>query len=116
MSQYMLLFRVDVSALAAAGPQTPEEMKADLDRWVEWIGSVAAQGHFISTERLGQEGKVVRQHGNLVTDGPFIEVKELLGGYMLVQADSLDQAVEISKGCPIFRMGGHVEVRPIIPM
>jgi hypothetical protein len=52
----------------------------------------------------------------IVTNGPYVEIKESIGGYTIIKADSLEEATEISKGCPILFVGGSVEVRAIIPM
>lgn len=52
----------------------------------------------------------------IVTDGPFAEAKDVVGGYTLIEACDLDQAVELSKGCPIFEAEGAVEVRPVMKM
>jgi len=60
-------------------------------------------------------GKVVNP-GNIITDGPYAEIKELIGGYTLVRAESLDEAAEMAKNCPILEMGGNVEIREINPM
>jgi hypothetical protein len=54
--------------------------------------------------------------GDVVTNGPYVEIKELIGGYIMISADSLEEAAEISKGCPILSVGGSVEVRPVVPM
>jgi len=59
---------------------------------------------------------VVRGQNKTVTDGPFTEAKDLVGGFTLVEARDIDQAVELSRGCPIFEGGGSVEVRPIMKM
>ena len=61
---------------------------------------------------MGAEGKVVKPN-NIITDGPYTEIKELIGGYSLIKADSLDEAADIAKGCPILKVGGNVEVREI---
>ena len=80
------------------------------------MGSIAAQNKLVNSgNRLSAEGKVVKP-GSLVTDGPYVEIKEAIGGYIIVRADSLEEAAEISKGCPILKLGGNVEIRTIIPM
>jgi hypothetical protein len=61
---------------------------------------------------LKREGRVVNAR-KVVSDGPFIEVKEIVGGFSIVGADTLDAAAEFAKGCPIFLRGGSVEVRPL---
>lgn len=112
MQDFMMLFRHEPDP--SYNP-SPEEMQAGIKQWQDWIGSIAGQGKFISTNQLSYEGKSVKA-GKVITDGPYAEVKEVIGGYILVKAESLDEAVEMSHGCPIFHMGGHVEVRKIMAL
>ena len=113
MKDFLFLFRNDYKAMPAG---SPEEMQSMTKKWMDWIGSIAAQNKLTDRgNRLGGAGKVVRTD-NVVTDGPYTEIKELLGGYTMVKAGSLDEAAELAKGCPIFLVGGNVEVRPIDPM
>ncbi len=112
MSEFMMIFRHTPSA---DYQPSPEEMEASLKQWQDWIGSIAAQGKFVSTNQLGFNGKTIKP-GNIITDGPYAEVKEIVGGYMIVKADSLDEAIEFGKGCPILAIGGHVEVRDIMAL
>ena len=83
----------------------------DLDEGTRRKG--AHQGH--RGTRSSRSGKVVKAH-KAVTDGPFAEAKDLIGGYTLVQAKDLAQAADLTSGCPIFEIGGFVEVRPIRAM
>ena len=92
---------------------TPEEIKAEIDLWQDWIGGIAAQGKFVATNALGMEGKVVRQD-RAITDGPYMEVKEMVGGYIIVKANDLADAIELSTGCPTLGYGGSVEVRDVM--
>ncbi|HEY8957335.1 YciI family protein [Chitinophaga sp.] len=94
---------------------SPEQMQAAIRQWQDWIGGIAAQGKFLSTAQLGKEAKTLRA-GNVITDGPYAEVKEIIGGYLIVKAASLDEAFALAEGCPILFMGGHVEVRDMIKM
>jgi hypothetical protein len=64
---------------------------------------------------LASEGRVVKSD-RLVTNGPYVEIKEAIGGYIIVKADSIDEAAELSKDCPVLNIGGNVEVRMIVPM
>ena len=108
----MLLFRRDVNT----GDPDPSsaQMQALAKRWQDWIGSVAAQNKFVSSgNRLSSDGKVVRPN-NVVTDGPYAEIKEALAGYMIVRASDYSDAVAIARGCPIFQSGGNVEIREFI--
>lgn len=62
------------------------------------------------------EGAKVLKPNNVITDGPYAEVKEIVGGALIVKADSFDEAMKMAAGCPIFNIGGNVEVRNVIPM
>lgn len=95
---------------------SPEQMQAMMKPWQDWMGSLAAQNKLVSPgNRLASNGKVVKAN-NVVTNGPYVETKEAIGGYIIIKASSLDEAAKLSEGCPIFQMGGNVEVRTIIPM
>ena len=110
MKDFLFVFRNDYKAMP---PSTPEETKAVTKQWMDWIGSIAAQNKL--TDRgssLTSKGKVVKAN-NVITDGPYTEIKELIGGFSIVKAESLEAAVELTKGCPIFADGGNVEVREI---
>ena len=109
MKEFMMLFR---SELSVERP-TPEAMQAQIKLWQDWIGGIAAQGKFVSTNALGMEGKIVDAN-NVITDGPYIEMKEMVGGYIIVKADDIDDAVRLSEGCPTLSIGGKVEVRDVM--
>lgn len=95
---------------------SPEVLQTSMQKWMDWIGGIAAEGKLLDRgSRLADEGNVVRP-AKIVTDGPYIETKETVGGFITVQTESLDEATEIAKGCPILSAGGNVEVRPIIRM
>lgn len=95
---------------------SPDEMQAMTKRWMDWIGGIAAQNKLADRgNRLFPEGKVLRP-GNIITDGPYSEIKESIGGYSIVKADSLEEATELAKGCPGLTVGGSVEVREIREM
>jgi len=91
-------------------------MQRSLQKWGTWIQGLAQAGKFKAGEPLERGGKVVAGAKKLVTDGPFVESKEIVGGYLIVSAASLDEAAAMSKGCPILEEGGSVEVRQIHPM
>jgi hypothetical protein len=95
------------------GTMSPEEMQQMLQKWTGWITEGLRKGWMLDAgDALKPEGRVVNAK-KVVTDGPFIEVKEVVGGFSIVGADSLDAATELAKGCPIFQRGGTVEVRPL---
>ena len=113
MKDFLFVFRNDYKVLEQ---RSPEEMEASMKKWMDWMGNFAAQNKLIDRgNRLHGAGKVVNP-GNVITDGPYAEIKELIGGYTLVRAESLDEAAEMAKNCPILEMGGNVEVREINPM
>jgi hypothetical protein len=110
MADYLYIFR------NSEQQQSPEAMQAHMQKWMAWMKELTAKGHFKGGDPLEKTGKVVRGHAKKVTDGPFAEAKDVVGGYLLVQAKDLDQAVELSRGCPIFEHDGSVEVRAIMRM
>jgi hypothetical protein len=110
MKEFLLVFRTDFKSIPKG---SPEEMQANTKRWMDWMGGIAAQNKLSNRgNRLNPEGKVVRPN-NVVTDGPYTEIKESIGGYSIVKVDSYEEAIEIAKGCPIFSAGGNVEIREI---
>lgn len=113
MKDFLFIFRGPYATMPQA---SPEEMQAMMKKWMDWIGGIAAQNKLIDRgNRLTNTGKVL--HGDsMITDGPYSDTKELIGGYTLVKAASLDEAAELAKGCPVFIVGGNVEVREINPM
>ena len=112
MKEFLLVFRKDTTAKEVQ--QSPEQFQAIYKQWQDWIGSLAAQNKFSSSgKRLAPEGQVVKSD-KAITNGPFVEIKEAIQGYMFVKADSLNEATELAKGCPILQAGGSVEVRPVM--
>ena len=108
MKEYLFLFR------GGDMPETPESGQGHMQRWMEWMGDLGKQGKFVGAQPLNKEGKKVSGSKKMVTDGPFMEGKEMVGGYLICKANSLEEAVEISKGCPILEYEtGIVEVREI---
>jgi hypothetical protein len=114
MKEFLLIFRMDVTS--EQPKLSPEQMQAMMKPWQDWMGGIAAQNKLVNQgNRLEGDGKVVKPN-NMITNGPYVEIKEAIGGYTIIRADSLEEATEIAKGCPILQNGGNVEVRAIIPM
>ena len=113
MSNFLYLFR---GGDAGRVNQSPEEMQVHMSKWMTWMGQLKESGNLVDGLPLGKEGKVVEKAGEVVTDGPFAEGAEIVGGYLIVNASGLDQATELAKGCPIFEHDGNVEVREIMSM
>ena len=97
---------------------TPEQGQANMQKWFNWIGELSAKGHYVGGDPLVPEGKIVKGKKPVATDGPFAEGKELLGGYIIIKAESLAAATELAFGFPDFDINGSVEVREVmkIPM
>jgi hypothetical protein len=113
MKEFMLIFRNEKKT--GEPMPTAEQMQAVMKQWQNWIGGIAAQGKYSGTNRLSSEGKTIRPN-NTITDGPYTEAKEIIGGYLIVKANSLDEAVEMAKSCPALLSGGNVEVRSVMPI
>jgi hypothetical protein len=114
MKDFLFVFRNDFSQMPKV---SPEEMQAMAKRWMDWFGSIAAQNKLAErgNRLVPGAGKVVKPN-NVVTDGPYAEIKESIGGYAIVKATSYDDAVALAKGCPVFTYGGNVEVREVMVM
>jgi len=110
MDEYILMLRHEDGNKVAS----PEQIQVWMKQTMDWIGSISAQNKFVGGNGLlFPDARVVKSH-NVVTDGPFGEIKETIGGYMIVKADSVDEAVEFAKGCPVLQgEGNSVEVRRI---
>ena len=111
MSEFTYLFR-------SAGPSgSPEEMQQIMQKWVAWMKELGDKGHLKDPGHpLERTGKLVKGKEKIVTDGPYAETKDIVGGYTLISAKDLDEAVQLALGCPIFERGGLVEVRPVMKM
>lgn len=111
MKEYLLLFR------GGKGPEaheSPEAWQQHMQKWMQWMGKLQEEGKLIGAQPLDATGKVVRGTKKVVSDGPFMEGKEMVGGYLACKANSYEEALEISKGCPILEFeNGIVEVREI---
>ncbi len=110
MAKFLFIYR---NTTESYGNMSPEEMQKIMQKWQAWINEGLQKGWMLDAgDGLDKEGRIVNAR-KVVSDGPFIEAKEIVGGFSIIQADSLDTATEIAKGCPIFLRGGTVEVRPL---
>lgn len=113
MSEFVYLFR-STEAQQAEAMGTPEQAQKSLQVWLAWIRELEAKGHLKDPgQPLAPQGKVVRGPSQVISDGPYAEAKDLVLGFMLVEARDLAHAAQIARGCPIAAGGGSVEVRPI---
>ena len=93
---------------------SPEQLQVYMKMYHDWVGGIAAQNKFIGGKGLSTEGKVIKSD-NVVTDGPYAEIKESLAGYILISAKDFDDALSIAKDCPILKSEGNsVEVRKVV--
>ena len=111
MANFLFVYR---NSRESYGTMTPEEMQQMLQKWQAWMAEGLRKGWMLDAgDALKKEGRVVSGAKKVISDGPFIEAKEIVGGFSIIQADTLEDATELAKGCPIFLRGGSVEVRPL---
>jgi hypothetical protein len=110
MEEFALIMRHEDGHKVAS----PEQIQIWMKQTMDWIGGIAAQGKFVQGTGLPFENSRVVRPKNVVTNGPFGEIKETIGGFIIVKANSVDEAVEFAKGCPVLQgEGNSVEVRKI---
>lgn len=111
-SSYLLLVRETTPEVYEA--MSPDERRQALDRWNAWVGRMAADGRLRDGQPLQSSGRLVAgARGERVTDGPYTEAKELVGGYFLLTDTTLEAATAIAQQCPLLPCGMTVEIRPI---
>jgi hypothetical protein len=112
MDEFVLLMRLDI--ISKDAQPSPELMQEYMKMYQDWVGGIAAQNKFAGGTGLSTEGKVLKTN-NVVTDGPFAELKESLAGFITVRADDFDDAAKMAAACPILKGAGNsVEVRKIV--
>ena len=110
MNEFMLIFRHEDGNKVAS----PEQLEKWMKQTMDWIKGIAEQNKFVGSNGLLFDDAKVVWHNNVVTDGPFGDIKETIGGYIIVKADSVEEAVEFAKGSPVLQgEGNSVEVRKI---
>jgi hypothetical protein len=108
MSEFTYLFR------GRQIPSSPEQRQKHLEKWVAWFKDLGAKGHLKNPGHpLEDTGKVVNGSQKTVKDGPIAEAKDVVAGFIVVEAKDLAHATELLKGCPILEVGGSMEVRPV---
>jgi hypothetical protein len=110
MEKYMFLFRGgDVSKLS------PKDQEAQMQKWLTWVEKLRKENRYLAGEPLLPGGKTITPK-KTVTDGPFAESKEVIGGFFIVHAKNLDEATQMAKEAPDFELGGSVEIREVMKM
>lgn len=113
MEKFMLIFQ----GIKSTQEPSAQQMQDIMAKWMAWIDKLAKQGRYESGEPLLPGGKLVKgTNGSHVTDGPYTEGKEIVGGYFIINAKDMNEAVEIAKDCPDFDYGGEVQVRQVMKM
>lgn len=111
-SDYMLLFR----GTNWGDELTQEQLQQVVLDWVAWFEGLTKQGKALGGHPLEREGKIVSGKGRVISDGPFAESKEAIGGYFYLRVAGMDEALEIARQCPGLEYGAQVEVRPVAEM
>ncbi|HUI31866.1 MAG TPA: YciI family protein [Candidatus Acidoferrales bacterium] len=113
MKEYLLLFRGGYDRIVQ---QSPKEFLSHMEKWKKWMKDLESKENFVIAQPLTQGGKKVAGKNKAVTDGPFMEGKEIVGGYLICKAYTYEGAIQIANGCPVLEIGGIVEVREITKM
>ncbi len=109
MKDYVLLFRGCLDFATAS----PEQVQKAMMKWKLWVEELTKQGKYSGGNRLTRNGSVLKGQEKQITDGPFTESKEIVGGFIAIKANDLNDAIETAKGCPIFDYDGITEVREV---
>jgi hypothetical protein len=110
MEEYILIFRHEDGSKTAS----PEQLQMWMKQTMDWIGSIAAQNKFVSGTGLPFADAKVVKHKGIVTNGPFGDIKETIGGFVIIKAETVEEAIEFAKGSPVLQgEGNSVEVRKI---
>ena len=112
MEKYMLIFHGDPNK----APASPEEMQNNMNKWMAWVDRLQKSETYVSGEPLIPGGKLISGAGKKVVDGPYTEGKEIVGGYFIINAKDIDEAVAIAKDCPDYEIGASVQVRQVMKM
>ena len=116
MSEFVYLFRIGAAEQRQA-MGTPEHAQQSMQLWLAWMHELEAKGHLANRGLpLERAGKVVRGKERQITDGPYVEIKDMVAGFIVIEARDLAQAVELSSGCPMLEGGGSVEIRPVMSL
>ena len=98
------------------GDLSPEQMQAYMGKWMAWIDKLAKDGRYVSGEPLLPGGKLIKGSHNNVTDGPYTEGKEIVGGYFIINAADYEEAVALCADYPDYATGGSIQLRHVMKM
>lgn len=109
MEKFMLIFQGGMSP-----DKSPELMQAQMGKWMAWIDKLNSVGKYVAGEPLLPGGKLITGKKKTVTDGPYTEGKEVVGGFFLINAEDMDEAVKICDDYPDYEYGGSIQVRQVM--
>ncbi len=95
---------------------SPEQMQANMGKWMAWIDKLAKENKYVGGEPLLPGGKLIKGSASHVTDGPYTEGKEIVGGYFIINAADYDEAVALCADYPDYATGGSIQVRHVMKM
>lgn len=112
MEKFMLIFHGGMSTLSS-----PEQMQENMGKWMAWIDKLAKNDQYVSGEPLLPGGKLIKgSGGKSVTDGPYTEGKEVVGGYFIINAKDINEAIALCNDYPDYEIGGSIQVRQVMKM
>lgn len=111
MKKFMMVFLgADYGELGL----TPEQIQGRMGKWFGWTDKMKAAGIMVAGEALQGPGKRITGKDRVISDGPFVESKEMVGGFYVVTAESFDEMVKIAEDYPDYDLGGTVEIREVV--
>jgi hypothetical protein len=114
MEKFMLIFHGGSDI--APEMRVPEALQAHMQKWFAWVDKLKKEGRYVGGEPLEPTGKFISGKNKVMTDGPFAESKELVGGYFIVHAKDISEAVKLCDDYPDFIFDGKIQVRPVRKM
>lgn len=110
MEKFMFIFHGGIPTNAS-----PEEMQANMGKWIAWVEKLTKGGQYVSGEPLLPGGKLVKgPKGKSITDGPYTEGKEVVGGYLIVNAKDYDEALSYTNDYPDYDYDGSIQIRQVM--
>ena len=113
MEKFMFLFR---GSEVYQPEQSPEALQALTQKMMQWVGDLVGKGSHVGSEKFTRVGNVVSGENKVLTDQPYGEAKDIIGGCTIVQARDLSEAIEIAKRCPILESHATIEIRPMLSL
>ena len=108
MEKFMLIFHGGIKEDAS-----PQDLQTNMGKWMQWVEKLHKEGKYVSGEALLAGGKLVASKTS-VTDGPYTEGKEVVGGFFVINANSYEEAVKECENYPDFNYGGKIQVRQVM--